>query len=169
MASSISVPNAGLVLLNNFFQMLFERLGLLENAQFSSEDAQKDAVLYLQFLASGQSYAEEFFLPLNKVLCGLPVSAPVATEISISEADKELLEGLLSAAISHWTAIGESTIEGFRGNWLVRDGILREEENHFELIVEKRVYDILLNQSPFSFSIIKFPWMAKSLMVSWTY
>ncbi len=169
MDTTISVQNAGLVLLNNYFQMLFERLGLLENSQFISEDAQIDAVRYLQYLATGQENAEETFLPLNKVLCGLQVSQPVPTELSISEADKELMEGLISAAISHWSAIGESSIEGFRGNWLVREGLLKEQEGYFELIVEKRPYDLLINQSPFSFLIIKYPWMLKSVKVTWPY
>ena len=169
MDNSISVQNAGLVLLNNYFQVLFERLGLVENSQFISEAAQNDAVRYLQFLATGQENMEESFLPLNKYLCGLQVSQPIPAELSISEADKELMEGLLSAAINHWPAIGESSIDGFRGNWLVREGLLKEQEDHFELIVEKRPYDLLINQSPFSFSIIKYPWMLKQIRVTWAY
>jgi hypothetical protein len=32
--------------------------------------------------------------------------------------------------------------------WLVRDGILQEFEAHWELTVDKRAYDILINQAP---------------------
>lgn len=163
------VQNAGLVLLNNYFQMLFERLELLENGQFVSVGAQKDAVRYLQYLATGLTDVEEAYLPLNKVLCGLSISEPIPNELSISVADKELMDGLIKAAINHWSAIGESSIDGFRGNWLVRAGMLKEQEDNFELTVEKKAYDLLINQSPFSFATIKYPWMSKLIRVTWPY
>lgn len=71
--------------------------------------------------------------------------------------------------ISYWPAIGNTSVNGFRGNWLVRDGLLTELEDKWELTVEKRAYDVLIHQSPFSFSIIKLPWMEKPLHVTWPY
>ncbi len=165
----ISVPNAGLVILNAYFKMLFDRLGLLEENQFKNRDAQYKAVHCLQFLATGQTATEEHLLSLNKVLCGVDIASPTSESIEIPETEKELMEGLIKAAIEHWSAIGKSSVMGFRGNWLVRDGILREEEDRWELIVEKRSYDILLQRSPFSFSIIRMPWMEKPLHIIWNY
>lgn len=165
----ISVPDAGLVILNAYFNMLFDRLELLQEGQFKNRDAQCKAVHCLQFLVTGQTATEEHFLPLNKVLCGVDIVSPIPESIEISETEKELMEGLIKAAIGYWQAIGNSSIEGFRGNWLVRNGILREQEDRWELIVEKRSYDLLLQKSPFSFSIIKMPWMQKPLHVSWAY
>ena len=89
--------------------------------------------------------------------------------MEISNQDQLLMIGLIEAAISHWTAIGRCSVDAFRGNWLIRDGILTEHEDKWELTVEKRVYDLLLNKSPFSFSIIKHPWMSKPLYVNWPY
>ena len=104
---------------------------------------------------------------LNKVLCGLPLTAAVEAGIDLSLTEKELCEGLLIAVISHWSAIGTSSLEGFRGNWLVRDATLSEKTDNWDLIVEKRPYDLLLERSPFSYSIIKLPWMPKPLYVTW--
>ncbi|WP_394759182.1 contractile injection system tape measure protein [Flavobacterium sp.] len=166
-SEAIAIKNAGLVILNNYFDMLFERLHLTANKQFTSAENQSKAVHYLQYLVTGLSITEEAYLPLNKVLCGLPLTQTVPTGITISEAEKQLLDGMIKAVISHWSSIGESTVDGFSRNWLVRDGLLQEREDRWELTVEKRAYDVLLNRFPFSFSIIKFPWMEKPLHVIW--
>lgn len=167
--AGIAVYNAGLVMLNSYIQVLFERLGITSEKKFISTQAQNDAVHYLQYVVTGLSRTEESFLPLNKILCGLPLSHPVQDGITISSEQKNLADGLIKAAIAHWPSIGDTSIEGFRGNWLVREGMLAEQESRWELTVEKRAYDILLNKSPYSFSIIKYPWMDKLLHVTWPY
>ncbi|MVO08653.1 hypothetical protein GOQ30_05680 [Flavobacterium sp. TP390] len=162
--------NAGIVILNNYIQMLFKRLQLTIEDQFVTPTAQEKAVFCLQYLATGLTDTEEIFLPLNKILCGLPLTTPLHnTAITLTDTEQQLMESLLQAVIGHWPAIGSTSIEGFRGNWLVRDGKLQENEECWELTVEKRAYDLLLNQSPFSFSILKFPWMPKPLHVTWSY
>jgi len=168
--TGIKIKNAGLVLLNSFIPMLLERLGIITGERkFVSPDARSEAVHYLQYVVTGLCETEESFLPLNKVLCGMPLSEPVHGSIHISEENKKLISGLIKAAIGFWPSAGDSSIQGFRGNWLVRDGILKEQDDRWELSVEKRVYDLLIHKSPFSFSIIKFPWMLKPLHVNWPY
>jgi len=167
--SGITIKNAGAVLLNNYIAMLFERLGLINNKTFLNDGAQAEAVHYLQYVVTGLSHTEEPLLVLNKVLCGLPIAGPIQDGIIISPANVKLIEGLITAIIGYWPAIGQSSIDGFRGNWLVRDGLLVEQDERWELTVEKRAYDLLINKSPFSFSIIKYPWMAKPLHVNWAY
>lgn len=165
----ISVMNAGLVLISNYIPVLFERLEITSDGKFVNELSQHDAVHYLQYIVTGLNNMEESLLPLNKILCGLPLSYPVREEIAISASQKELIDGLIEAVIGHWPSIGDSSIDGFRGNWLVREGLLIEHEDKWELIVEKRAYDLLINKSPFSFSITRFQWMNKPLYVTWPY
>ena len=166
---SIEVRNAGLVLISSYVPMLFERLGLINDKKFTSEQAHLDAIHYLQFVATGLSNTEESLLPLNKVLCGLALSEPVHDSASIPDEQVKLMEELIEAMIGYWPAIGDCTIDGFRGNWLVRDGLLVELDERWELTIEKRAYDLLIHKSPFSFSIIKYPWMNKPLYVNWPY
>ncbi|MEJ0103897.1 MAG: contractile injection system tape measure protein [Bacteroidota bacterium] len=168
-AEGIVLKNAGIVLLNSYIPLLFERLGIVRNGQFLQASDQTDAVHHLQYIVTGFAETEEVFLPLNKVLCGLPVLAPVKSGLELLPENKKLINGLIEAAIHHWPAIGETSIDGFRGNWLVRDGLLHETEDKWQLTVEKRSYDILLHRSPFSFSVIKFSWMDKPLKVVWPY
>jgi hypothetical protein len=165
----VSIPNAGLVMLNTYFLMLLERLGAIENRAFVSKKAQLDAIHYLQYIVTGLTKTEESLLTLNKILVGLPPNMPVTDSVDINLEQKQLIDGMIQASINHWTAIGETSINGFRGNWLVREGILRETEDRWELTVEKRPYDILMIKSPFSFSIIKLPWMLKPLHVTWPF
>ena len=165
----IAVANAGLVLINSYIAMLFERLEITKDGAFKDGECQQDAIHYLQYVVTGLSNTEEALLPLNKVLCGMPISQPVKDGITIADEQKELIEGLIKAVINYWPAIGQCSIDGFRGNWLVRDGLLTEQDDRWELIVEKRAYDLLINRSPFSFSIIKHPWMKKPLHVTWPY
>lgn len=165
----IPVRNAGIVILNNYIPMLFERLHLVEDRNFTSIENQKKAVRYLHYVVTGFAETEEIYLPLNKVLCGLSVNESVPDRIEISDEEKHLINGLINAAVSYWPEIGDCSVDGFRGNWLVRDGILVELTDKWELTVEKRAYDILINRSPFSFSIIKYPWMSKPLHVNWPY
>ena len=167
--NAIAVKNAGIVLLNNYIKILMDRLGLVENNQFKDVQSQLDAVHYVQYVITGLTDTEEQFLPLNKVLCGLPVATPVMESITITADQKEVMNGLIKAAISYWPSIGETSIDGFRGNWLVRDGLLIEKEDRWELTVEKKAFDLLINQSPFSFSVVKYPWMEKPLYVTWPY
>lgn len=165
----IPVRNAGIVLLNDYIAMLFERLSLTSERKFRSNEHQVRAVQYLQYLITGMQETEEIYLPLNKVLCGLPLTDTVPDFIDIPDQEKQLIKGLIQAAISHWPEIGDCSVDGFRGNWLVRDGILVELEDKWELTVEKRAYDILINRSPFAFSIMKYHWMDKPLHVIWPY
>lgn len=167
--TGIVVRNAGIVILNNYFVMLFERLDLLREKKFTSPENQSKAVQFLQYLVTGLSNTEEIDLPLNKVLCGLPLTSTIPDTIDITAENQVLINSLLQAAISYWSVIGDSSLDGFRGNWLVRNGILTESTDKWELTVDKRAYDILIYKSPFSFSIIKFPWMEKPLHVTWPY
>jgi hypothetical protein len=163
------IKNAGLILANNYIPMLFERLGFTENKTFIHMKAREKAVHYLQYVVTGLNNTEEYLLPLNKIMCGLPLEHPVDDGVEMIEEHHHMIEGLVKAMIAHWPSIGSNSVDGFRGNWLVRDGVLTELDDKWELKIEKRAYDVLLNRSPFSFSIIKYPWMNKPIHVAWSY
>ncbi|NOQ72951.1 MAG: hypothetical protein GQ574_13160 [Crocinitomix sp.] len=169
LTEGIAINNAGLVLASSYINVLFDRLNLIKDGSFVSSETRIKAVHYLQFVVNGIAQNEEHHLVLNKILAGLHPTSPVTSGIEISTDEKQLIEGLIQAIIGHWPSIGDTSIDGFRGNWLIRDGVLREEVDRWTLDVEKRAYDILLNKSPFSFGIIKFPWIDKPIHVNWPY
>ena len=163
----IAVTNAGLVILNGFIKRYLDFVGLLQDGEFAHQQAQLDAVHYLQFLVSGQQQTEEHHLLLNKLMVGLPIEVAATAGVEMSANHCEVAEGLINSVIQHWQAIGRSSIEGFRGNWLIRDGVLTEHDEYWHLLVEKRPYDLLLDRMPFGFSQVRLPWMEKAIVVDW--
>ncbi|MDW6002500.1 contractile injection system tape measure protein [Vibrio mangrovi] len=163
----MAVLNAGLVLIQSFIPAFFERLHLTQDNQFITPGMQRRAVHCLQVLATGVQESGEHLLLLNKVLCGLSLSEPVEAGIHLSAEETDIVHSLIEAVINYWPAIGKTSIDGFRGNWLVRNGTLTESQDHWDLIVEKRPYDILITRAPLSYSIIRLPWMKKPIYVTW--
>ncbi len=163
------VRNAGLVLLQGYLIMLFQKLGLLTDQKFNNEDAREAATHYLHYLVTGHEISQDPDLVLNKLLCGMELSHEIEYGINISNEKKQLIETLIRSVMTHWPECGSTSIAGFRGNWLVRNGLLVEQEDKWELMVERKPYDALLQHSPFSYSVIKFPWMPKPLHVNWFY
>lgn len=166
-AGRLPLSNAGLILLHSFLPTLFGRLGLLQDRRFPSPAEAHRAVLALQFLACGVAGAEEPHLALNKLLCGLHPSTPVPVRAEFPESDIAVMEGLLRAVIGHWPTAGTGSLEGFRGNWLLREGVLADGSDHWGLTVKRKPWDILLSKSPFSYAVITLPWMEKALYVTW--
>lgn len=165
--ATFSVSNAGIVIAQSFFEKLFERLGLLNDGEFSSEAEKQKAIHFLQYLATGKKISNENDLILNKVLCGYPINEPAEPPIDFEESETELIDSLIKAMISYWTAIGDSSIEAVRETFLVRDGTLTEKEDRWELRIRRKTVDVLVDQSPWSFSVISFKWMNKPIYVTW--
>jgi hypothetical protein len=106
---NIPVKNAGLVLLNSYYPVLFERTGLIRNFTFMSPAMQQRAALYLQFVATGNTNSIENHLTLNHVLCGVDPDTLFSGNTAIPEEHKTIVDSLLNAAISQWTAINTTT------------------------------------------------------------
>ena len=163
----IYIDNAGLVIANSYIPILLERFGLTKSGKFLSSDHQQKAALLLQFIMLDKPPLDEHHLPFNKLLCGLPLDAPIQTSLQPTLEEMKMVHGLIQALIQHWTAIGKSSIEGFRGSWLWRKGKLEHKEENWLLRVEQNSYDILLDRIPFSLSPIKYSWMDKPIIVEW--
>ncbi|RAM67138.1 hypothetical protein RB25_06950 [Herbaspirillum rubrisubalbicans] len=161
------VGNAGMVIVQQYLARLMQLLGLTEDGKFVSRHAQHCAVHALQYLVTGEVHTQEHHLVLNKLLCGLPLSEAVPFSWEMSPEQKEICDGLLDALLKYWTESGSHSAEGFRGAWLVRTGSLCETGDHWSLIIDRRSYDVLMGGIPFSYSVIKFPWMNKALYVTW--
>ncbi|MGO4700578.1 contractile injection system tape measure protein [Dyella sp. 2RAB6] len=162
----IFVDCAGVVLLHPFLPMLFQRLEIVADERIVQPDR---ALALLHFLSTGQASAPEHALVLPKLLCGLPPSALAGAPVELSEADRHEAESLLHAAIEHWPAIGHTSLDGFRGNFLVRAGKLSKRGDDDLLQVEKKSWDILLGQLPWSIGMVRLPWMPRMLWVEWPY
>jgi hypothetical protein len=163
----IFLDNAGLVLLHPFFESLFGHFELLVNGQFKDSESQTMAVHLLHYLATKEELAPEYELLMEKFLCGWNLDQPIAREILLPRQMKDECETLLTAAISHWRSLGNTSPDGLREGFLQREGKLVINDFQDRLIVEKKAYDILLSTIPWGYSIFKLPWMEGVLYVEW--
>lgn len=161
------IPNAGLVILHPFFSTYFTRLALMENSVFLNDYSKERAVLLLQYLATGRSKFEEYELILNKILCGLPIEQSVAFEIELKENEIALTNELFDVLKQRWDKVKNSSIESIRASFIQREGALELIEDQWNLRVEQRGYDLLLQTMPWAFGFIKTSWMNQILTVEW--
>lgn len=159
------IDNAGLVLLHPFLPRLFEGLGIARAGRLLSPER---AIHLLHYLVTGLDHAPEYELMLPKLLCAWPLSKPIALDGQLDESDREEAEALLRAVIGHWTALGHATPDGLRGNFLYRPARLwQQEDGDWQLLVESRTYDVVIDQLPWGIGLIQLPWMPTSLHTHW--
>jgi hypothetical protein len=162
------ISNAGLVLLWPFLPSFFGALGLVKNGGFADEAASHHAVHLLQYLSTGdQARQEEHDLVLNKILCGLDLTAPVEMNFLITEAEITECASLLQHVVAQWKAIGQTSVEGFRQTFLQKEGALKKAEKGWNLFVERKTVDMLLDRLPWGFSVIRFPWSKDVIYTEW--
>jgi len=163
----IQIGNAGVVLVAPYLPRLFDRLGLTAERRFVSDAARERAVHLLQVIVDERGDAPEPLLVLNKLLCGLPIDAPLPREIEVLDAERAAIDGLLQAVIAHWSAIGKTTVAGLRQTFLQREGRLVREGEAWRLQVAPGPYDMLLDRLPWGYAMLTFPWMEGLLHVDW--
>jgi len=169
----IWLDDAGQVLLSVYLERLFKHLGLVQAGRFVDAHAQARGVLCLQALVRGEMPSSEPFWPLSKLLCGVAPGALMPSCPPLNDQEHGLLTQLLGAVITHWKAIGNTSVAGLRESFLQREGRLeRQDTAHGEpqawrLKVQPRAFDMLLDRLPWGFSVIKLPWMQGVLYVEW--
>ena len=162
------INNAGIVLLAPFLPELFAKLNLINenNLPEDSNDLNR-AVQFTQYLVSGEQNTHEHLLVLNKILCGISIQYPVRNDMFILKKEMQLCDRLLRSIIADWKILKNTTPGGLRINFLQREGRLTESERGWELYIERKGIDIVLNSIPWNYSFIKLPWMKKILFVEW--
>lgn len=163
----IYVRHAGLILLHPFLQYFFKTLGLLGEEEFAGKDSKETAVHLAYFLATGNEQPYEHELVFEKYLCAWPQGIPVNRFVTLTDKMKQEAEQLLKAVIHHWKVLKNSSPDGIREGFLQRNGKLILAEQQHKLIIEKNSIDILLDQLPWSHSIITLPWLKKVLYIEW--
>lgn len=167
-AEGIYIENAGLVLLHPFLPRFFQALGIASEGEVILQPER--ALCLLHFLTTGQRIAPEHELVLPKILCNIPLTAPVEADMDLTDSETEEATALLEAVIGHWNVLKNTSIDGLRGTFLLRAGkITRRDDGDWRLQVESKAFDILMDQLPWGISMIKLPWMPRMLWVEWRY
>jgi hypothetical protein len=162
-----NIHNAGLVIVIPYVQRLFGILELTVDGKFASDEAAERAVHLLQYVVTGEESTPEYQLVLNKLLCGIHGGTPIVPGISITEKEKTVIEQMLNGVITHWSALGKTSIAGLRETFLQRQGHLHHEDDAWHLKIPQKSFDMLLDRLPWSFAMTRMPWMAEPLNVTW--
>jgi hypothetical protein len=166
----LAVSCAGLVLLHPFIARFFANTGVLETEGSGalSPNALPRAAALLYYLATGREDLHEWELGCVKVILGLTPETPLpVSDGLLTPADREEAEALLAAAVGHWSALKNTSVQGLRSSFLERNGLLGESEQGLRLRVEDRPYDVLLDQLPWNIGVVKLPWMKKAIYTEW--
>jgi hypothetical protein len=163
------VKSAGVILFHPFLQRFFQNLGLCEEGVFIDEPSRQRAVCLVHHLATGEVHTPEYQLVLPKFLCGMPLNAPIDHFIEINTAERSESENLILTAVKHWEALGKVSPDWLREMFIQRDGKLEKRETGWQLSVERKAQDILLDRLPrgWGLGIVKLPWMDGLLHIEW--
>lgn len=165
----LSAPGAGLVLLHPYLPRLFAQLDIFTGGTRQIEPATiPRAAWLLHYLLHGEKTIYEFELGFIKVLLGQTPAAPLSIlDEALSARDRDEADALLRAALQHWSALKNTSVDGLRSAFLQRNGLLREGDNGWRLHVERKAFDMLRDRLPWSISLVKLPWMQRALFVEW--
>lgn len=163
----VSIGNAGLILFWPFYGRFFNALGMVGREGMKGDEIRERAIQLLQYIATGKTEFEEWDLTLNKILCGAAPDFPIAPKIDLSEEEVELCNKLIMGSIYNWEKMRGTRLETFRETFVRREGRLYQKDNRWELIVDKKAYDVLLDTLPWNISMINLSWMNTRITVQW--
>jgi hypothetical protein len=163
----VSIGNSGLILFWPFYGRFFNALGMVGREGMKGDEIRERAIQLLQYIATGKTEFEEWDLTLNKILCGAAPDFPVAPKIDLSEEEEELCKKLIMGSIYNWEKMRGTRMETFRETFVRREGRLYQKDNRWELIVDKKAYDVLLDTLPWNISMINLSWMNTRITVQW--
>ena len=164
----ISIENAGLVIAWPFLNILFSKLGLIENSQLKDDESKQKALLATQYLVDGKLKTEENKLVLNKILCGLEIDFYLDQSLELNDIETGVCDMALKTILEQWGKV--KSVSTLRDYFLKRKGVLKSDEGGgYKLIVEKESRDILLRFLPWNLAIIKSSFMNSKLVIDWNY
>lgn len=168
----VEFDHVGLVILHPFLKQLMMAMKLLdEQNKFKSETTKERAVCMLHYLATGEKYGvdslEEHELAFPKLICGMPISRVVNSNLKLKSDEIEMADGMLIACLQHWDKLRGSSADALRNTFLKRRGTVQEKDSAYQLYVEGSGTDVLLDYLPWSISLIRLPWLEQAIYVSW--
>lgn len=167
LTDSLFATSSGLIITAPYLAVLFKKCDLLITEAFKNKKSQCKAVLLCNYLATGSTNPEEHKLPVHKLLCGLKITDPIADFSTITAEEKNICDSLLYTITQHWAPLNHTSIDGLRASFLQREGRLEEHQETYFLNIEKKSFDMLLDQIPWNISKIKLSWMPKLVQVQW--
>jgi hypothetical protein len=158
---------SGIILLHPFLKPFFTELGLLREGQWKNEPSRQKAIHLLHYLSTGQQEQPEWNLVLEKLICGLTPDCLIERHVMLTEKEIAECNILLRAVIEHWPALKKTSPPALQETFLRRHGLLQQTDKGWQLHVERKTQDILLEKMPWAYTMIKLTWNKYLIEVLW--
>ncbi|MGB5818631.1 MAG: contractile injection system tape measure protein [Saonia sp.] len=159
--------HGGAVILAQFLKPLFKNLGFFIDGEWIDEESRFKAVHLIGYLCTGEVSAMEYDLNIEKLLCGLPLNAPIPLNAHLTADEIREADLLLESIIEHWDVLKNTSANGLRKVFLLRECIITNNDTHWQINMERKTADVLLDKLPWSFSVIILPWNDYQIYVEW--
>jgi len=166
-AEKFTVHTAGTVLLAPYFKQLFTQLNFLDHGEWKNAETHYKAIHLVRYMATGQLMCAEHTLVMEKLLCGMEITAPIPRQVMLTDEEKNEATALLKAVIGNWSKLKNTSVQGLRETFLKREGILTKKDSGWLLQVEKKTADVLLESIPWSDSTLAFSWNNYIIFTEW--
>ncbi|CNH73110.1 contractile injection system tape measure protein [Yersinia pekkanenii] len=162
----LAVSNAGSLIFWPLLSTFFSVFGLLEKQVFINQQAQVDAVCLLDWLIWGDDEISHGRLPLNKMICGLPIHFDTAWCTPTAEQKVLISEWLekIRQQLPAWKRMGANDI---RTLFLQRPGQIIWLDGAVTIGVHPEAYDALINTWPWPMNMACFNWLQQPLSIQW--
>ena len=164
---SLTVNNAGLIIVWPYLQAFFTGLDLMKDRLFLNDEMSIKAVHLLHYLTFKSEAGDETTWMLNKLLCGLSESEFIPEEMNLTSEEMDECENLLTALIKNWPVLKNTSPDSLRNTFLQRNGLLARNENGWVLKIERQAFDILLDKLNWTISTVKLPWNNYMIHTEW--
>ena len=92
---------------------------------------------------------------------------PINPSFRIKKQEKEEINELLKAVLTHWNVLKSSSVKGLQESFIQRKGTMEKSGNDWIVRVENTGIDVLLDDLPWSIHILKFSWNPYIIHVEW--
>jgi hypothetical protein len=109
----------------------------------------------------------EHQLVLNKLLCEIPIREPIPLEIIMTAEERQVAAELMEVLRQRWPKMQNTSVEGLQQSFLQRDGSLTATPDGWRLRVQQKGIDVLLSFLPWSWTLVRLPWMNTTIYTEW--
>ena len=168
----VMVNNAGMLLFHLFIPRMCRAVNFLgeDSRTFKDENTKIRAIFMLQYLVYGEEkeYSEKE-LYLNKILVGINNDTPIPKSCKLNEEEIKAVEGAMSMIKVMWSKMEHTSDIALRQAFFQREGIVFCDTDQgmprWNIEIEERAYDVLLDSLPWSYAMFRYPWMDEIIKV----
>jgi hypothetical protein len=163
-----SVLFAGSILLYPYLYRLFKELGYLSADKKIKQSKQSRAVTLMIYLLRGEEQVFDYQLHFVKWLLGVPSNVLIVIEEnSINKEEIAEADNVLLSLKAHWAVLKNTSFTNIRESFLQRPGMMKLYDEQCHITIERKGIDVLIDQIPFSLSMIRLPWIKQQIIVTW--